>query len=86
MLNFCCKTRMQKLTNKEKRNTHGAELLSKVKDLPEFIRLWRTHFVSTMKPQYLPQNWRIDHGCYRSFGVHSKFYSEEAVERENKEK
>lgn len=33
MLNFCCSAQMKKLTNKEKRNTHGAELLSKVEDL-----------------------------------------------------
>ena len=26
----------------------------------EFVKLWRTHFIETMKPKYMPQGWSIN--------------------------
>ena len=31
-----------------------------VKDYNEFAREWREHFVETMKPQFMPNAWKID--------------------------
>ena len=51
---------------KEKNRTrfdHGFHVVSKLdthEKLEEFIKMWRTHFVETMKPQYMPVGWSID--------------------------
>ena len=29
--------------------------------LHEFARRWRMHFVTCMQPQYLPEDWSVDH-------------------------
>lgn len=44
--------------------SHGREVVSKVKESGEllsFERMWRKHFLETMKPKYLPPLWTIDH-------------------------
>jgi hypothetical protein len=34
--------------------------LKSQEDIEKFVFRWRTHFVETMKPNYLPTNWRVD--------------------------
>lgn len=41
--------------------------------LGEFIRLWRSNFLQSMEPKYLPLGWRVDHTIERSFGKESVF-------------
>jgi len=31
-------------------------------DLEEFAKEWRIHFLETMKPKYMPDNWSVDRG------------------------
>lgn len=31
-------------------------------DLEEFAKEWRIHFMETMKPRYMPDNWSVDRG------------------------
>ncbi|XP_052101833.1 exonuclease 3'-5' domain-containing protein 2-like isoform X1 [Mytilus californianus] len=43
---------------------HGKLVVRSIKKsegLYQFQKRWRQHFVNTMKPQYLPTNWSIDH-------------------------
>lgn len=42
--------------------THGDGIVRNLKDLNEFIVMWRKHFISTMNPQFLPKYWSIEHG------------------------
>ena len=30
-------------------------------DLATFEKMWRQHFIDTMKPQFLPYLWSVDH-------------------------
>jgi hypothetical protein len=42
---------------------HGYHLMQKLKtheDIEEFVKMWRAHFVQTMKPKYMPEGWSID--------------------------
>lgn len=39
----------------------GKSIVDKIDDLDSFIKMWRAHFVETMKPEYLPELWSIDH-------------------------
>ena len=41
--------------------------------ISDFIKLWRTHFLKSMEPKFLPLGWSVDHTIERSFGVFSKF-------------
>ena len=41
--------------------THSELVLENVDDLEEFIKMWRSHFVTTMNPQYLPHGWSVDY-------------------------
>jgi hypothetical protein len=41
--------------------------------ISDFIKLWRTNFLQSMEPKFLPLGWRVDHTIERSFGLHSKF-------------
>lgn len=60
-------------SNKEKENNKGddddnyhKELIQELKDkyvinnLGNFIKEWRTHFINSMNPQYLPKYWNIN--------------------------
>ncbi len=33
------------------------------KDLKEFIKMWRRHFIESMNPPYMPKGWSIDYNC-----------------------
>ena len=44
--------------------SHGREVVRKVSEggeLLAFERMWREHFLETMKPKYLPPLWTVDH-------------------------
>ena len=43
------------------KNEHGKELLEKVTDKKEFVRMWRNHFYHIAKPKYLPKYWNINY-------------------------
>jgi len=72
---YCYKIKPFKLTNKDKQNPHGKILVEQLGEdrLPDFIKLWRNHFLKTMNPKFLPLGWSVDHKIERSFGVYSKF-------------
>jgi hypothetical protein len=40
--------------------SHGLEVVNKLEDLSEFIKMWRRHFVETMNPQFMPEHWDVD--------------------------
>lgn len=35
-------------------------VIEKITDYDQFVRDWREHFVTTMRPQFMPVNWSID--------------------------
>ena len=44
--------------------SHGEHVVEKLVDtgtLREFVKMWREHFLSTMKPKFLPEYWSVDH-------------------------
>ena len=53
-------------TRKENSNfmSHGQEVVKKIREegkLLEFEKMWRQHFLDTMRPRYLPPLWSVDH-------------------------
>ena len=83
LISFCVKMPELKLTNQDRKNPHGiqiVEIMKKEDRLSDFIKLWRTNFLQSMEPQFLPMGWRIEHTVERSFGVHSKFNKQAAKE------
>jgi len=46
----------------KKRYDHGYHVVSKLdthEKIEEFVKMWRAHFVQTMKPKYMPLGWSI---------------------------
>jgi hypothetical protein len=42
---------------------HGYHLMKKLdshEKIEEFVKMWRAHFVQTMKPKYMPEGWSIN--------------------------
>jgi len=42
---------------------HGYHVVQKLdteEKMVEFVKLWRTHFIETMKPKFMPNGWSID--------------------------
>lgn len=42
---------------------HGKRLVEKLithDHIKEFVKRWRTHFIDTMKPKYMPEGWSVD--------------------------
>ena len=35
-------------------------VVERIEDLPAFIRSWRSHFVSVMRPMHLPEHWSVE--------------------------
>ena len=67
------------MTNKDKLNPHGKQVVDKVVAAGEshnFIRKFRQHFQDTMQPKFLPEGWNVNHKIFRDFGEHSKFKSD----------
>ena len=42
----------------------GRQVVEKVVDLDDFAQRWRRHFVVSMKPGFLPKEWKIDKKAY----------------------
>lgn len=40
---------------------HGEMLVSKLEDIDKFIRYWRKHFLSIMKPKFMPKGWSVNY-------------------------
>ena len=40
--------------------SHGEVVASGVSNIAAFVKEWRTHFVESMDPKYLPEGWSID--------------------------
>jgi len=43
---------------------HGEKVISHIQDQLQFSRIWRKHFVRSMKPKYLPDHWDIEFPIY----------------------
>jgi exonuclease 3'-5' domain-containing protein 2 len=43
---------------------HGKLVVDKIKDHAKFIRMWRRHFIRSMKPKFMPVCWDIDNCSY----------------------
>lgn len=47
------------------RNTYRIDpykdLIDKVGDIGVFVKLWRQHFIDTMKPKFMPTGWSVDY-------------------------
>lgn len=41
----------------------GKLIVDKLENIEEFIVFWRNHFVITMKPMFLSENWKVDNSC-----------------------
>lgn len=42
---------------------HGYHVVKQLKtheDIEVFVRIWRKHFIETMKPKYMPDGWSVD--------------------------
>jgi len=44
------------------RSTHGEVVIAQTESIETFIRQWRDHFVTSMRPKYLPLGWNTKHG------------------------
>jgi len=56
----------KKKRKKDKTKSHGYLLVAEVlkrgpKELHQFQRMWRQHFLDTMRPRYLSEHWSVDH-------------------------
>ena len=40
--------------------SHGEIVMRQISDIPEFVLMWRKHFVENNKLDYLPENWRVE--------------------------
>ena len=45
--------------------THGRHVAEQIEDIQSFVEMWRSHFVSSMKPKHLPKNWDIQRPVQR---------------------
>lgn len=45
----------------------GKQLIEKTEDLNEFSIMWRQHFLDCMKPQFLPDGWKVDYSTRTTF-------------------
>lgn len=54
----------QVLKNKNREQfDHGFHLMKKLdthEKIEEFVKMWRAHFVQTMKPKYMPEGWSVN--------------------------
>lgn len=43
---------------------HGYNVVQKLKthqDIVDFVKMWRAHFIQTMKPKYMPKGWSVNY-------------------------
>jgi len=55
-----CEEFLSSIKKEKIRISHGYKVVLKITDLEAFVERWRAHFVATMHPQYLPQDWARD--------------------------
>jgi hypothetical protein len=53
-------TKLKPYTYDETYRTFGQAVVEKIENIEEFIIKWRSHFVKSMQPQYLPEHWDVD--------------------------
>lgn len=57
----------------ENYNAHGAKVVEIYQNTKQGLihleRIWREHFLKTMKPQYLPELWSVEHNVDRYFSL-----------------
>jgi len=53
--------RLAKKKRERRLHSYGQNLINKLTDFDEFIRLWRTHFVETMQPKFMSEHWDVNH-------------------------
>ena len=39
--------------------THGQVVMEQVKDIQDFIEMWRQHFIDNNDCKYMPKNWDV---------------------------
>jgi hypothetical protein len=42
---------------------HVVKELDTHEKIEDFVKMWRAHFIQTMKPKYMPEGWSIDFRC-----------------------
>lgn len=47
-------------TNREDYKPEGQAVVENLDSIEVFVKRWRQHFVSTLKPQHMPQYWDVD--------------------------
>ena len=47
-------------------NNHGKNVMIKVIDIQKFVELWRTNFIESMKPKFMPEFWDIYRPIYNN--------------------
>lgn len=52
------KNRKEKIARQYK---FGKEIVMKIEDFSEFIKMWRIHFIDAMKPKFMPELWNVSH-------------------------
>lgn len=50
-----------KVAYHEEVRKHGLQIVNKIKDVEEFCKIWRQHFLDHMNPQFMPQFWDINY-------------------------
>ena len=76
LLRTVSNVQLRRLTNKDKQNPHGlhiVDIYKEKRELQDFIRMWRQHFLDSNELKHLPAGWRVDHKMERNFGAHSVF-------------
>ena len=49
--------KMSKMNVDKAQKEWAKYIVDKCEDINEFIKMWRNHFLDTMKPQFLPEFW-----------------------------
>lgn len=48
------------ITIKKNIKSDGELVVENIKDLQEFVIMWRQHFIETMKPGFMPEGWNVE--------------------------
>lgn len=47
-----------------KKIDHGKLVMDNITDLQEFAEMWRSHFIDTMNPAFMPEGWSVETDIY----------------------
>ena len=81
------KIEKKKLSYRERLSPHGwriVRMVMKEKKLVDFIKMWRQHFIDTMKPKMMPYMWENCPEVYKSFGLSRPTEDELVIELDSK--